>query len=152
MNKKINGRLPDVIPVNPTAPNSLKQHSAIKSPWEKLVSYKDAAHYAHRYNSVLSAALMQAYRILEPDYAVRSEIICRCAYARLDASLSYEPVPNEPVRNGIHDSHNIHPFMCGNFSGGLQGDWGDSRWFLWTEPSDDDVIKVKIGKKIDKFC
>ncbi len=41
MTKKIDERLPREIGVGAALPN----HAAVKSPWEKLVSYHDAVHY-----------------------------------------------------------------------------------------------------------
>ena len=42
-------------------------------PLGKIVSYHDAVHYCQRYNAAISAGLMQAFRILVPDYVERSK-------------------------------------------------------------------------------
>ena len=55
----------------------------IKSPWDKIVSYREGAHYAQRYSNVVCAAVMQAFRILVPDYVERSKAMCTNAYNRL---------------------------------------------------------------------
>ena len=34
-------------------------------------------HYANRFEAVLSTAIMQAYRILIPDYEERTELMCK---------------------------------------------------------------------------
>lgn len=69
MKKRIDERLPKEI-----GEGVFPNHAAIASPWGKLVSFQEAAHYAARYSAVISAAIMQAYRILVPDYVERSKV------------------------------------------------------------------------------
>lgn len=113
MSKKIDARLPKESGVG-----ALPQYAAIRSPWEKLVCYKDAMHYASRYDAVLSAAIMQGFRILVPDYVERAKALCKDAYGR----LYY--IQSNFGEYGM-DSHNVHPFCRGNFVGALTGDSGD---------------------------
>lgn len=115
MSKKIDERIPREV-----GEGVLPAHAAVKSPWEKLVSYHDAAHYVQRYQAVLGAALMQAYRILVPDYVERSKAICKNAYNRL-AYLNQ--IPGVAVYQTMEN--NTHPFCAGNFPGAMIGDAGD---------------------------
>ena len=64
MTKKINERIPS----NSGDGAGFKQFNAVQSPWNKLMSYQEALHYASRFEAVLSAAVAQAYRIIIPDY------------------------------------------------------------------------------------
>ena len=115
MSKKIDNSLPRNI-----GEGALPSHAAVKSPWEKLVSYHDAAHYCQRYAAVVGAAVMQAFRILVPDYVERSKLLCRNAYNRLDyvqRVMGYAAPSMEELF--------VHPFMCGQFTGALTGDAGD---------------------------
>ena len=48
-------------------------HAGVQTPWDKVIAMKEAIHYLSRYNAVVSAAVMQAYRILIPDYVLRSK-------------------------------------------------------------------------------
>ncbi len=64
MRKKVDARLPKDVGAG---------LYPVKSPWGKIVSYHDAVHYCQRYNAAISAGLMQAFRILVPDYVERSK-------------------------------------------------------------------------------
>lgn len=112
MSKKINER----IPANSGDNAGFRKYNAVQSPWNKLMSYQDALHYASRFESVLSAAVGQAYRIIIPDYETRASEMCKEAYARLYQTGLY--YPND-------DGFGIHPFMCGSYPGALIGDKGD---------------------------
>lgn len=114
MSKKVEERLPSFI-----GKGRVKEYPAIQSPWNKLVNYQEAAHYASRYSAVVSAAMMQALRILVPDYEERAQYLCEEAYGRL-----YYTQLNYSGDGSIKD-HNIHPFCRGNFVGALVGDAGD---------------------------
>lgn len=113
MSKKIDARLP-----KKNGTGVYESYAAIRSPWEKLVSYKDAMHYVSRYNATLSAACMQALRILVPDYAERAQDMCEAAYQKL-----YYLMTNYGAY--AMDEHNVHPFCRGSFVGALTGDSGD---------------------------
>lgn len=112
MSRKIDARLPKEVGTG---------FYPVKSPWDKMISYHDAAHYVQRYTNVVSAAIMQAFRILVPDYKERSQAMCTNAYNRL--SYVYNCIPGYPEMNA--DQLHMHPFMRGNFVGGLIGDAGD---------------------------
>lgn len=114
MSKKVDQRLPQ----NSGENGGLKQYYAIKTPWEKLIGFQEAMHYVNRFEQVLSTSVMQAYRILIPDYEERSELMCRDAFDRLyDFGSMY----------GVNGDYklNMHPFMSGQFVGALIGDEGD---------------------------
>ncbi|MDR0401197.1 MAG: hypothetical protein LBH51_09700 [Treponema sp.] len=113
MSKKIDERLPGHI-----GEGMLPGYAAIKTPWEKLIGYRDAMHYAARYRAVISAAIMQALRIVLPDYAERAKLMCEDAYARLLAMT-------EQGVDSFINNQNMHPFFRGNFPGALIGDKGD---------------------------
>lgn len=138
MSKKIDERLPRGI-----GEGVLPNHAAVKSPWEKLVSYYDAANYACRYSAVVGSAIMQAYRILIPDYVERSQAMCKNAYARL-----YPPFASPYGKMAI-DEHNIHPFCKGNFVGGLNGDAGDEKLRMYGRVNDFGTYRVE--KELD-YC
>lgn len=136
MIKKIDGRIP-----REAGAGVMKMSPAAVSPWHKLVSYRDAVHYASRYNAVLSAALMQAYRILVPDYVERSKAICAAAHNRL-----YNMYP-EQVYMYMRNLHNQHPFCCGSFVGGLLGDIGDEGQLMCGRVNDFGTYRVE--KELD---
>ena len=117
MSDKIDPRLPKEVGTG---------YPLIKSPWDKIVSYHDGAHYTQRYTNVVSAAIMQAFRVLMPDYVERSKVMCTNAYNRL--KFIYDNIPNY-TENNADDLH-MHPFMRGNFVGGLIGDAGDERLLM----------------------
>ena len=112
MSKKITERLPKEVGTG---------LYPVKSPWDKMISYHDAAHYCQRYTNVVAAAIMQAFRIIEPDYAARSQAMCTNAYNRLYYVNTAIPGYGEKNAENLH----MHPFMRGNFVGGLIGDAGD---------------------------
>ncbi|MDO4274789.1 MAG: hypothetical protein Q4D16_14060 [Eubacteriales bacterium] len=137
MSKKIDERLPREI-----GEGALPNHAAVKSPWEKLVSYHDAAHYAQRYSSVLGAAVMQAFRILVPDYVERSKALCTNAYNRLHF---INCIPGVAAMQT--DELNVHPFCAGNFPGGLVGDAGDEKLLMCGRVNDFGTYRVE--KELD---
>ena len=112
MSKKVNER----IPADSGDGAGFKKYNAVQSPWNKLYSYQEALHYASRFESVLSAAVAQAYRIIIPDYATRAQEMCEDAHTRLYYSGTMYPAD---------ESFGIHPFMCGMYPGALIGDKGD---------------------------
>lgn len=136
MGEKIDERLPREI-----GEGALPSHAAIKSPWEKLMSYHDAAHYAQRYSAVVGASIMQAFRILMPDYVQRATALCENAYARLN------PLFCGPYGPMSMDEHNVHPFCRGNFPGGLAGDSGDDKLLMCGRVNDFGTYRVE--KELD---
>lgn len=113
MSKKIDERLPQ-----DSGTKNLTSYAAIKSPWEKMYCFRDAMRYINRYEAVLSAAVMQAYRIMIPDYAERSQYMCETAYNRL-----YQKNQQYGLTEDI--MLNMHPYMCGEMLGAMIGDEGD---------------------------
>lgn len=144
MKRKVDGRLPREIP---PSMNSLKPHSALSSPWGKLVNYRDAAYYAQRYGAVFSAAVLQAYRILVPDYEERAEMMTRDAYRRLGGEGGTYRI--KQYYDAAVKDHNFHPFCLGNFVGGLQGDWGDETQCMYGRVNDMGTYRVE--KELD-YC
>lgn len=137
MSKKIDGRLPREI-----GEGALPSHAAVKSPWEKLVSYHDAVHYCQRYTAVVGVAVMQAYRILIPDYVERSKILCKTAYDKLKAVYQ---IPGMPEAQS--DELNTHPFCRGNYVGALFGDAGDETLMMCGRVNDFGTYRVE--KELD---
>ena len=112
MGKKIDARIPQ----NSGVGTTIKEYVALQSPWNKLISYQEAMHYISRFESVLSAAVLQALRIMVPDYPERAQLMCEEAFQRLYMTGKYY---------GDDDGFGIHPFMCGDYPGALIGDKGD---------------------------
>ncbi len=71
MSKKIDERIPQ----SSGEGAYFKNYYGIQSPWNKIYSYQEALHYASRFESVLSAAALQALRIMVPDYAERAQLM-----------------------------------------------------------------------------
>ena len=117
-------------------------HAGIQTPWDKVIAMKEAIHYLSRYNSVVSAAVMQAWRIMVPDYALRSKVGCEEAYARL-----YEAGKAQSVNNQGLDSLNIHPFCSGAYVAGLSGDSGDEMLLMCGRVNDFGTYRVE--KELD---
>ena len=72
MSKKIDARLPKEVGTG---------LYPVKSPWDKMISYHDAAHYCQRYTKVVSAAVMQAFRDVGYDDWATGEMIPAYAQA-----------------------------------------------------------------------
>ena len=136
MSKKIDERLPQQ-----TGKGLLPDCPVMKTPWDKAISYKESIHYISRYFSVLSSAIMQAYRILIPDYALRSKIMCEDAYARLYYTTGMNG--KDATMNEI----NVHPFMRGGFCGALSGDSGDECYLMCGRVNDFGTYRVE--KELD---
>ena len=85
MSKKIDERMPQ----NSGVGTTIKEYVALQSPWNKLISYHEAMHYISRFESVLSAAAIQALRIMVPDYPERAEMMCEEAFHRLYVTGKY---------------------------------------------------------------
>lgn len=100
----------DVLPVHP----------AVKTPWERLISFHDAYHYALRHNAVVAATFLQVLRIIIPDYNTRAKALCDINHERL---LQIFLIPS--VREMYRERHSIHPFIIGSMVGALIGDQGD---------------------------
>ena len=113
MSKKLDPRIP-----KDSGSKSLTNYAALCSPWNHLVGYQEAMHWLSRYNASFSAACMQAYRILMPDYRERAQAMCEAAYQKLYYTMKQYGKPQMA-------QHNVHPFCRGSFVGALVGDSGD---------------------------
>ena len=133
MSKKIDERMP-----LDSGKGLLPDRPVMTTPWDKTIDYKESIHYISRYFSVLGSAVMQAYRILVPDYAQRSKIICEDAYARLYYMTGL---------NSAMDELNVHPFMRGGFCGSLSGDSGDECYLMCGRVNDFGTYRVE--KELD---
>lgn len=137
MSKKIDERIPREV-----GKGALLEHPAIKTPWERLISYHDAAHFCSRYGAVIAANMMQVYRILVPDFEKRCEAICKNAYNRM------YPFFSSPYGVAIGtEKHNVHPFCKGNFTGAMNGDSGDDRYLMCGRVTDFGTYRVE--KELD---
>lgn len=134
MSKKIDERLPKEIGTG---------LYPVKSPWDKMISYREAAHYCQRYTNVVAAGIMQAFRLLVPDYAERSQAMCTNAYNRLYYVNTMIPGYGD---NNAEENH-MHPFMRGNFVGGLVGDAGDEKLLMCGRVNDFGTYRVE--KELD---
>lgn len=140
MTKKIDERMPREI-----GQGAMPAHAAVKSPWEKLMSYRDAAHYVQRYSAVIASAIMGAYRIMIPDYAERAQLMCEANYRKMDNIMKM--YGGYVLRMMADDQLNIHPFCCGAFSGGLTGDSGDEKLLMCGRVNDFGTYRVE--KELD---
>ena len=119
MSKKIDERIPREV-----GQGALPDHPAVKTPWEKLISVHDAHHFILKHVGLLDADFMQVLRIIVPDYEDRADRLC--SNIREQARAIYD----SPYGVQTCDKLHIHPFMCGNFMGGLLGDAGDERLLM----------------------
>lgn len=134
MTKKIDGR----IPKDSGDGANFNKYNAIQSPWNKLYSYQEALHYASRFEAVLSSATTQALRIMIPDYIERTQLMCEEAYERLYVTGQYY---------GDDEGFGIHPFMAGQFVGGLIGDKGDDALLMCGRCQD--FGSYRVEKELD---
>ena len=81
MSARIDQRLPQ-----DSGSTKLPAYAAVKSPWERMYGFRDSMRYITRYESVLGAAVLQAIRILIPDYEERAQSICQAAFDRMYAT------------------------------------------------------------------
>lgn len=114
---KIDSRLPIGI-----GEGSLPMNASIKTPWERLISLREANEYINRQRAVTGVIMMNVLRILIPDYEARCQRLCECA----EQFYSYAFNKNGYNMAGIDiKEFNIHPFMRGTFLCGFSGDDGD---------------------------
>jgi hypothetical protein len=98
----------------------LPEHPALKTPWEKLISFHDAHHYALRHNAGVAATFMQVLRIVIPDYNERAKALCD-----INSKILYKLFSNPNFNKMFREKHNVHPFVKGTMVGVLAGDQGD---------------------------
>lgn len=133
--KKIDERLPKFI-----GEGMYPAYPSVQSPWGKLYNFHDLIHYIERYNEVVSAAIMQGYRILIPDYVERTMLLCQAAY---DNNLALYEACGEEINSFLH----VHPFCRGAFVGGLRGDQGDETLLMCGRVNDFGTYRVE--KELD---
>lgn len=139
MSKQIDSRLP-----NDIAKNALPSHAAIKTPWERLISVREANEFINRHRAGTGAVMMEVLRILIPDYEERCQRLCECAerfYSFAFGKDGYN-MAGADIRN-----FHIHPFMRGGFLCGLSGDEGDE--FLGMYGRVTDFGTHRIEKELD---
>ena len=136
MSKTIEERIPRDV-----GRGALPDHPAAKTPWEKLISFHDAFHFAVKQNAFVDAVFMQAARILIPDYETRAEGMCSCARDMFAA------VANGPVGRMNAEGQNVHPFMRGCFLGALSPDNGDEDLLMCGRVNDFGTHRVE--KELD---
>ena len=120
MIKKIDERIPNTV-----GKGTYPDYPAVASPWGKLYSFREAAVNSQRNVAVFSAAVMQAFRILIPDYEERAELLCQFSYKRMYGMFA------GPIGRMVGiDTNNVHPFMAGSFPGALNGDSGDDAQYM----------------------
>jgi hypothetical protein len=100
---------------------ALPEHPAIKTPWDKLLSFRDTYHYACRHNAAMAACFFEVMRIVIPDYATRCKRLCEASYRMLNGAFK------GPFGKMHKENNNIHPFMQGGYFTALYGDAGDDR-------------------------
>lgn len=120
----------------------LPEHPAVKTPWEKLISFHDAQHYACRHTASVASAFMQVLRIVMPDYKARATAMVNVNVPRLrDLYLI-------PGMQDMHrERHNIPPFVKGTMIGALAGDEGDEANLMTGRVVDYDTYRFE--KELD---
>ena len=128
MSCKIDDRLPKEV-----GAKSLPLHPAIKTPWEKLISFHDAYHYACRHHAVIGAVYQEVLRILVPDYDERCTLMCKTDVGVKNYIFSkMEVAPGHLYRDYHLAKHYMHPFFkgtdnTGGFRAAVFGDNGAER-------------------------
>jgi hypothetical protein len=135
---KIDERMPGEV-----GKGALPDHPAIKTPWEKLISFHDAYHYAMRNNAAFGAVFTEVLRILIPDYAERAKRMCDINY-----DIFYKMM-SSPIGKYVLANDNAHPFMVGAFLSGLSSDSGDERLLMYGRVNDFGTHRIE--KELD-FC
>ncbi len=121
---------------------ALPEHPAIKTPWEKLISFHDAYHYLCRHIPVIDTVFIQALRILIPDYKERASLLCEVNRKAMAGMFSMPIVKQMNI-----DNYCIHPFMQGGYIGGVMGDAGDDRQCMPGRVND--FGQYRVEKELD---
>lgn len=140
MTKRIDPRIPQHI-----GRGTYLEFPAIKSPWDKMMSYKDSIHYVARYNSLVTAVIHQAFRILMPDYVERTKLMCDYSYAD---GYKMQGAKDENGRNISCNVTNVPPFCRGNFTAGLYADFGDESLNMCGRVND--FGSYRVEKELDE--
>jgi hypothetical protein len=133
---KIDDRIPSEI-----GKGALPEYAAIKTPWEKLVSFYDAYQYGLRHNAGISALYFEVIRILIPDEVERNKRMCDINY-----KIFYNIFGSGYGK--IHAAnHQVPPFVRGAMIAPLFGDSGDERLFMFGRVNDYGTYRVE--KELD---
>ncbi|MDR0401200.1 MAG: hypothetical protein LBH51_09715 [Treponema sp.] len=135
---KIDERIPREV-----GKGALPDHPAVKTPWEKLVSFHDAYHFVLRNNAAFGAVFTEVLRILIPDYAERAKRMCEINY-----DIFYGIMAG-PYGKIIIEKDNAHPFMAGAFLSGLSSDSGDEALLMYGRVNDFGTNRIE--KELD-YC
>lgn len=148
MGNKIDDRIPREVGLG-----ALPEQPAIKTPWEKLVSFHDAYHYACRHHAVIGAVFQEVLRILIPDYEERCELMCKVDVGVKNYIFTQmEVAPGTKYRDVHLENHFMHPFFkgtdnSGGFRAGVFGDNGDERLMMFGRVNDFGTYRVE--KELD---
>lgn len=148
MSKKIDDRIPRHV-----GAGALPEHPAIKTPWEKLISFRDAYHYACRHHAVIGAVFQEVLRILIPSYEERVEIMCKVDVGNKNYVFTKMEVAPGVLYRDVHlENHFMHPFFkgtenTGGFRAGVFGDNGDERLLMHGRVNDFGTYRVE--KELD---
>jgi hypothetical protein len=127
---------------NEVGKGALPDHPAIKTPWEKLISFHDAYHYACRHIAVIDSSFFQVLRILIPDYEQRCKALCDANFENI------KRVMLSPYGEIHKNNHCVHPFMSGGFIAALFGDAGDERLCMTGRVND--YGQYRVEKELDE--
>lgn len=147
MSKKIDDRLPLEI-----GKGTLPSHAAVKTPWEKLISFHDAYRYACRHHAGMGAVFQEVLRVLIPDYEERAELMCQIDAAGKKYVFNQMKIGDTLYRDIHAENHQLHPFFDttdrqGGFRAGAFGDLGDERLLMNGRVNDFGTYRVE--KELD---
>ena len=120
---------------------ALPDHPAVKTPWEKLVSFYDAYHFILRNNAAFGSVFTEVMRILIPDYRERITRMCEINYKKFYDLFSG---PFGPIGK---DMENGFPFVQGAYISGLSSDSGDERLLMYGRVNDFGLNRIE--KELD---
>lgn len=131
MSHKIDDRLPKEVGVG-----ALPVYPGVQTPWNKLISYRDAYHYACRHHAGIGAVYQNVLRIMIPDYEERVDFMCKVDVGNKNYIFNkLEVAPGFLFRDFHADNHFLHPFFSGTegqggFRASAFGDSGDERLMM----------------------
>lgn len=120
----------------------LVDYPAVASPWQKLYPLFETHSYAIRHNAGVAASFMQVYRIVEPDYDKRSELLCE-----INRDKYYGVYAIEAFRSVERDAKYIHPFIYGGYANAFAADHGDEGLFMCGRVNDYSTYRTE--KELD---
>jgi hypothetical protein len=140
MSKKIDERLPQDF-----ALKFWPGYAAIKSPWDKLMNFKEMSHFVVRADSVLGASVMQAFRIVLPDYDKRATLMAETFESVFQNWFVGAKTPEGG--DMLADDVNGHPFCTGSYFAALEADFGDERNLMCGRVND--FGSYRVEKELD---